>query len=334
MMKKSFFLLSSLFFTLYLFSCGGSKEDLHPALTNPFIYNSTKQIQKDPENAALYFERSDLLLQIEMDSLAILDLEKAVALDPKNMEYQYKLGIIYMDIQQPEKAIPLFQNALKEIKDYTPLNLLLTDAYIETNQLDLAKSTLNEIQAKENENPGILLIHSELALKEGDTALAEQQLIRLTEFFPDYDLGWVYLGDLYRENNDERLIEVFEKAYLIDTLNADPYFQIAQWYESNGEIDKAIEEYERVIRIDYDWTEAYMSLGKIYLSMDSLEKAYRHFDLASKTKINYGDAYYYQSLALERNGSYEIALKTINQALIYDSNNELYLELKEKLSKK
>ncbi|HLS72003.1 MAG TPA: tetratricopeptide repeat protein [Chitinophagaceae bacterium] len=329
--NKFIILLLFPFLAISLLACTDSKEEEHPAYSNPTVEPLTLSINKDPKNAVLYFERAEALNAIKMDSLAILDLKKAIELDPNNSNYKYSLGMLYMYIKEPQNAIPYFRETIKIDPEHISAQLYLATAFFDIKQKDSSAFYLKNILDNAENHPGILLLQSDIARDDNEFELAEKYLEKVTKLFPDFKKGWMELAQVKKENNKTEFIEIYKKAFALDTLNADPYFEIGKWHEDNKNLSEAIKAYEQCIFVDYGYTPAYMRLGKVYLSIDSLEKAYRHFNLASQTRINYGEAYYYQSISLEKLGKMDEAKAAIRQALVYDKNNQEFQKQWDKL---
>ncbi len=325
MHKKLLYLLFIGFFSLFT-ACSSSTEDQHPAYSNPAIMPFTKRINNQPNDAILYYQRAEALLQIEMDSLSIIDLKKAIELEPENIEYKYTLAVLYMYNNEAKLSSEILEKIIDEYANHLSAHLFLAQAYLQLEDFDALEKTFQKIDEIDETHPEVYYLKSEWALMIKDTLLAEEYLVKLTDTYPDYYKGWISRAEIKAVQNDEQFIKIYEKAFALDTLDVQPYFEIGAWYEKHDKIDDAIGYYEKCIQANLDYTAAYMSLGKIYLSRDSLEKAYRHFNLASQTKINFGDAYYYQSVALYKAGEIKAAQDAIRQALIYDKNNELYQE--------
>lgn len=328
--KFNYLLLFSLLGFLLL-ACNNTVEEVHPAYSNPTVEPYTISIHKDPKNAALYFERAEALNAIKMDSLAILDLLKAIDLDPNNTNYKYSLGMLYMYIKDPKNAIPYFKKTIEAEPHHVSAQLYLATAFYDLNQKDSSSYYLKNILDDAERHPGILLLQSDIAKDNNEQEKAEKYLKKVTDIFPDFKRGWMELAQIKKENDDPEFIDIYKKAFALDTLNADPYYEIGKWHEEKKNLSEAIQAYEQCIFVDYDYTPAYMRLGKIYLSLDSLEKAYRHFNLASQTKINYGEAYYYQSISLEKLGKIDEAKAAIRQALVYDKDNQEFQNQWDKL---
>lgn len=320
--------LSSLFFCN---SCKSSTEELHPAYTNPAIIGYTHKINSDPENAIHYYQRAEALMQLELDSLSIIDLNTAIQLDPDNVEFKYTLAILYMYQQKEALAIPLFEEILKEYQEHISAHLFLGQAYLALKQEEKLSKTLDKVATLSSDHPELLYLRSEWALLKEDTLDAINFLENLTKIHPDYYKAWMSLASIQSLKNDPNFIYSYQQAFDLDTLDVLPFYEIGTSFIHQQDTLKALEYFTICITKDNDFTPAYMALGKIYLAQDSLEKAYRHFNLASQTQIINAEAYYFQSVALEKAGALKAAKDAIRQALIYDKNNSLYQEQWDKL---
>lgn len=324
-------LIFSLICVIFWSSCTSSTEEEHPAYSNPAIINFTQKIKKDPNNSLYYYQRAEALMQLDLDSLSIIDLKTAIKLAPDNVEYQYTLAILYMYQHQEALAVPILENILEDYTEHVSAYLFLSQAYLALKEPSKLSETLNKVEKVAPDHPELLYLKSEWALLKKDTTEAVNQLQQLTDLHPDYYKAWMSLASIQSLQKNPQFINTYERAFQLDTLDVAPYYEIGNIYIHQQDTLNAEKYFGICIAKDHDFTPAYMALGKIYLAQDSLEKAYRHFNLASQTQIINAEAYYFQSLSLEKAGAIKAAKDAIRQALIYDKNNNLYQEQWDKL---
>ena len=86
----------------------------------------SKAIELDKKNENALFYRARINAESGKDSLALIDCIKAVELNPNNRDYKDLLGYCYLKQQKFDKAIPLYEEMVKNDRNNTQtLNLLL-----------------------------------------------------------------------------------------------------------------------------------------------------------------------------------------------------------------
>ena len=86
----------------------------------------SKAIELDRKNENALFYRARINAESGKDSLALIDCVKAVELNPNNRDYKDLLGYCYLKQEKFDKAIPLYEEMVRNDKSNTQtLNLLL-----------------------------------------------------------------------------------------------------------------------------------------------------------------------------------------------------------------
>ena len=105
-------------------------------------------LRQEPRSAPLNFTKGDILLSSQETDKAIPCLEMALKSDAKLLPAHHALGRAYMLAGKPAAAIPHLLAALPIDQDGS-LRYQLSRAYQATGQADLAKTTLEEYQARQ-----------------------------------------------------------------------------------------------------------------------------------------------------------------------------------------
>ena len=167
-------------------------------------------------------------------------LEKAVVASP-TLEIGYALGATYLNLKDLTRARLLFDEMITGLGDTPGLRLLIARAYRETEYWDEAVAELKKAAAKYPKAPqihyflglaylgrdndagipaAIVEFRAELKnnpddarthyllgyslFKQHDVPAAETELLRTTALDPQNADAWIYLGQLYAENNRQK----------------------------------------------------------------------------------------------------------------------------------
>jgi tetratricopeptide (TPR) repeat protein/uncharacterized caspase-like protein len=127
----------------------------------------------------------------------------------------------------------------------------------------------------------------------------------------------------------------FEEALKIDPQYSQAALYLGRTYHALYEEDKAKDALKRAIEIDPEYLEARLSYAAVLLDTGDLDEAIRQLDSVTKRDTKNGMAWYLQSQAYVRKGSYDQAVASGKQAVSYTpANAEAHLWLGEALRKR
>lgn len=321
-----------LFPAIIIFSACGNKATVQdsPAYHNPVVQPYTDSIEADPGHAAYYFKRAEALTEIHNDSLALIDVQKALSLDQNNPQYTFTIGYLQLQLGKAKDAAKTLEHNLEQTPGNVNTRLLLSKAYIADDRMAKAQEQVNKILAAAPQHPGALMILADIKIAEKDTVAAISMLKNIMVSDPrNYDASY-QLGDWLKATRDPQAVTQYNYTYSLDTNDVNPLFEIGDFYESQGQLPKAKESFIYCIEKDRDFTDAYIHLGKIYLNEGATDKALRHFDLAIHTMPNNAEAYYYKGLCFQQLNQKDSAKVAFSQALVFNGG---LTEAREALSK-
>lgn len=304
--------------SLCLFACNERQpEQTHPAYHNPVVQPFTDSITEHPDAAHWYYLRAQALIQIKQDSLSLLDAIRAFQLDSLNPDYAQALGFIHLQLDQPEAAVTAFKQRLKLIPGDARTNLLLSRAYLQANDTVAAQAAVQKVLNTAPNYPDALYWLAQIKAAQRDTTSAIAFTKLALKADPKYYDAAYQLAGYYRALGDEQAVQQYQYTFTLDTLNADPLYEIGYFYEQQMEWAKAKAAYHTCLMCDRDYTDAYIQTGKILLHQDSAVKAIRIFDLAIRSAPNSAEAYYQKGRAFEKAGLRDSAVNAYRQALVF-----------------
>jgi len=233
--------------------------------------------------AALYFDRGDYDQVIEHG-------DTVLAANPENQDALYLVGLAYIQTGNPLKGIPLLAQ-FAEVRQASAMwrtdmyleevLYFLGGAYLQTNQLDLAKSTLNLALEIDHTDADALYLLGETFAKLGQTELAAEKYLVALDFVPDFEAVYQALYDLdstHSQPGRQAYAEAglafchrdysFALAKLDLALEASPRFTSAYVllglvYEGQGEPDMARQALEMALSLDPENFLAHHVLGRL-----------------------------------------------------------------------
>lgn len=222
-----------------------------------------KGVKNLPSNANLYTELGKINYLKQNYEPAKLNLEKAIALDKKNQEALFWLGMLNKDINNNQKAIESFKQAIE-------INPNFYDAYImlalqlsrnkdkscityfdKAAQLDtLSTEALygKAMYYQENNNPS-------------QAIAVYKQLINRN---PQYENAYYNIGYLQiAENKWDLAYKNFDIAIKISPAYANAYYMRGLCAEKLNNIDQALKDYDQAAYFDPNLTAATEALNKL-----------------------------------------------------------------------
>lgn len=320
---QQYFYLIFIPFVLFFTACNNDKNNAnHPAYNNASIKPYTETIQANPKDAQNYYKRSVALAAINMDSLALVDIEKAITLDPDNINYLKAKGNLLLLLDKAAAAIPVFQNCMEKQPEELSYKLYLSNALLLDNQAEKAEKTVQEVLTKDDLYPDAYYWYAQIKAFQKDTAAAINMLHKAIYLDSMYYDAALLLGDYYAMQGNQKAIPQYLKTFYIDTLEALPLFQIGYFFEKQLQLEKAKIAYADCILHDPDFTDAYIQTGKILLQQDSIDKAKRILSIAVKTEPNNDEAHYHLGIAYEKLGFADSASIAYTNAISFNSYHE------------
>ncbi len=329
-MKHYIIIFTSLLFILLSFSCIKNHKtdnknisitktdsiqnntESDNCLTAQLIKELNKKINKTPENANLYNERSKLFIDKGQINNALKDIKKALEIDSNNASFYCTLSDIYFEMGKIQKCIGSLKKAISlNNSPKTNIDALLKLAKLELYQKNYFKTLeyINDALNIDMLNPKAYFLKGFTYKEMGDTAKAVSNLQTAVEQNPEYYDAYMQLGLIFSKKNN------LAQAYFKNALKIKPesigaLYALGMAYQEDEppQIDKAVETYSEIIEIDPAHKKAYYNIGYLNLVfLKNYNKAINNFTKAIQSDSNYFQAYY------NRGYCYEL-LKDFNNA--------------------
>ncbi|MCF8450914.1 MAG: tetratricopeptide repeat protein [Taibaiella sp.] len=285
---------------------------------DPALKVITADIEKTPGNAALYFERGQILRKMKLDSLALRDYKKAVTLDSGKATYYSAVGDLLFENKDITGSIEWIQKALNLQPDDRKAHLKIAKLFFYLQDYPRAFEEINIVLRKNVYDPEAYFLKGMIYKDIKDTAKAISNFQTAVQVAPDYRDAIIQLGLMHSDKNENIALRYLENAYSLDTFDVFPVFARGVYYQKNNDFVNAKNEYRRCILEDRHYTDAYFNLGYLLMQEDSTAKAWRQYDMAIKTDPSNPAAYYNRGLCSEMMDSIKNAARDYNIALKMD----------------
>jgi tetratricopeptide (TPR) repeat protein len=251
---------------------------------------------------------------------------------PNHPDSNHNLGVMAVSLNKTEAALPLFKIALEANPCQGQFWLSYVDALIKTNQLEIAKSVLEQgkklglagervdaleaqltpIQSPSQVEVNVLLEH----YRNGRYDLAENLAKNITQKYPDHRFGWKVLGSVFKQTGrlQESLI-TNQRAVSISPNDAQAHNNLGNTLKELGRLEEAEASYSKAIAIQPDYAQAHSNLGNTLKELGRLEDAETSYKKAIAIKPEYAEAHYNLGITLQELGKLEDAGASYSKAI-------------------
>jgi tetratricopeptide (TPR) repeat protein len=302
-------------------SCKNNKSNTaqsNPAFDNPALSAITKKIDNNPNDAALYFERGNILHKLQKDTLAIDDYKKAAKLDSTKAEYFSAVGNLLFDHKDISGSVQWIQKAIQLDPNDKKAHIKIAKMFVYLQDYNKALNEINTALRQDVYNPEPYFLKGMMYKDLKDTNKAISSFMTAIQVAPDYRDAMIQLGQLYSMKKDPVALKYYDNAFRLDTSDVFPIFAKGVFYQSQNDYAQAREEYKKCILRDNQYVDAYLNTGWILIQQDSVEKAWRQYNLVTQIAPNNAGAYYSRGLCSEMMNKKDEAIKDYQQALVFN----------------
>jgi tetratricopeptide (TPR) repeat protein len=316
-MKRTFYLLL-LLFTGFVSACNSNDPNGNRAEVpgeDPGLQALNQQIAEQPANDELYFQRANYYYQQEAYDEALVDLDRALALDSTMVDYHHLLADVYLDYYKSYEALKTLEKAADQFPSSIRTLLKLSEFQLILKQHEASMRTVDRILKQDPQNAEAYFMFGLNFEELGDTLRAINSYQQAVELDPDILDAWISLGQLHAGLGNDIAARFFDNAIRVAPQEPQVYFAKAAYLSDQNRLQEALEVYDELIRISPQFTAAYFNSGLLYLDLDSLDRARQMFDMAVKVDPAYVKAYYYRAVSREMMGDLAGAKTDYEQAL-------------------
>lgn len=192
-------------------------------------------IEIDPGAAEAYYALAAYYSEMQKDSLALLTLEKAAAIDPENDTYQERVAQYYIGTENYDKAIAAYENLYSHHRDRS--DVLSTLGYLYRQKKDYRNllRSIERIEEVDGVSDATALSKMNAYEMMGDKKRARATLQSLVDKNPNEPVYKVMLGNWLMQNDrKDEAFGLFTKALDEDPLNGQALTSMYDYYRSVG----------------------------------------------------------------------------------------------------
>ncbi|MDB9406246.1 tetratricopeptide repeat protein [Microcystis sp. CS-574] len=259
--------------------------------------------------------------QMNQSEKAIDSFEQAIKISPQNPNYYNSLSSALQNVKRYDRALAAINRAI-EIAPRSSWYSNRGNIYRGLKKWDLALADYNQALVLNPNNPRAYIARADVyeERKEWDLALADyNRAIEIdANFAPAYrDRGRFYMA---RKQWDLALAD-FNKAITIDPNNPNSYEMRGIFYNFQSEEELAIADLTKAIEINPYSVVAYLMRGFAYDNWQKWDLALADFNKALELDPNSGFGYESRGQFYTERQEWDLALADFNKALELDPNS-------------
>jgi len=289
--------------------------------------NYKKVLEIDPNHDASMYELARIYGRDNRAEDAILLMDRAIQIDPKNVWYQLLIADLYKRTRQFDKVVEVFKNLVEYYPDKIDYHYDLALSYIILGEYKKAIGAYNQIETLIGVNEDVSIQKEKLFLNMGKPNKAIEEIEKLVGANPNNSRYLQILAESYMTNgNEDKALGIYQKIAEIDPDN--PYIRISlsDYYRKAGDREKACDELKIGFANPKLGLETKIQILLSYYTIDQFydEKNEHAFELAkilaethpddAKAQSIYGDLLY-------RGGQVEEAYKVFLKVTEMDKSN-------------
>ncbi|MGI9191574.1 MAG: tetratricopeptide repeat protein [Chitinophagaceae bacterium] len=298
------------------------------------IVSLDEAIEKNPNQAELYFKRGIAWHKAGNDSLALSDFNNAVQRDSMQAKYYSAIGDLMFEHKDISGSIPWIQRAIALNPNDEVAHLKMAKMFFYTEDYPKAFAEINTVLRGNVYNAEAYFLKGMCykGMKDTNKAISSFQTAVQTE--PKMAEAHMQLALLFEARRDPLALNYFENAYRADSSNLEPLYGQGMFWQNQEKYTEAKKVFQRIISLDRTYPTSYYNIGWMLLQEDSTEKAARFFSMAIQEKPDYAEAYYNRGLCYEIQGDVKKASDDYDQALVFNPALTACVNAKQRLQVK
>lgn len=273
-------------------------------------------IAQDENRADLYLRRATLYVEREQVGQAMMDVNKAIQLDPKNVDALLLLSDIYYMLGDEANINATLNHALEvDPFDARPM-VKLAELNLLKQNYNLAFGYVDNALKISTYNPKAYFVRGMTYMAKQDTASAMKNFLIAREQDPTFYDPQREISIIYQAQHSP-LTESFKRSLVKQfPEQAVARYDLALFLQDNGAPEEALEHYDTLLMMQPANSRLLFNKGYVYfVYLEDNEKALDYFNQSLQSDPTYIDALYNKGHVYEQMGDY-VQARTIYQQVL------------------
>ena len=202
-----------------------------------------KCLELNPKSGVVNFELSGIYLNLNQPKKALEYANIAVAISPDNEWYLANLALMYKENENHKKSAAVFSKLIEIKPEKTPYLFSFTEELLNDSKYKKALKALDKIEEKIGISDDLSIQKHQIYIYLKDKKNATRELEKLVAFNPENIRGLGLLAEYYQNiNKASESKSILDKMMLIDSSNGLVRLSLFQYFYKNRESLKAYNE--------------------------------------------------------------------------------------------
>jgi tetratricopeptide (TPR) repeat protein len=314
----------------------GIVEKILKDTIDPHIKGLSDSIAANPDDAALLDRRANYYLGKHDLPRAKADITKAMNIDSTKAKYFVTLSdVAFMSNKTSESKRALEKAILLEPKNIDA-HLKLAELYLYVRQYKISLKHIDEVIAVDKYNAKAYFLKGMDFKEIGDTNRAISSMETTIEQDPEYYNAWMQLGIMHASRKNPIALDYYNGALKINPQSTEALYNKAIFLQEGlGKPNEAKKVYEQLLAVDSLHPHALYNLGYLEVAGNrNYAKGLQYFMKSYRSDPSYADAVYMMGYCEENMNKISEAISDYKTALSLDSKHYDAMEGLKRLEKK
>lgn len=275
--------------------------------------------QRPPGNAeaTARYQRGLELLRENQAARGVVELERAVELDPANAEFHKVLGNARRAAGDLEGAVASYRSSLEIAPQHIPSRYNLGLVLLDLNRPGEAEEQFRRIHEADPRDFEVLFQLALLLAARSQWGEAVQMYRSALELAPDDPYLWFHLAIAYRQTpgQTKTAIECLRKSIGLKPDFTDAHHLMGDILDEEHRLDEAVEHYREAIRLSPENARVHGNLGDTLLHKHSLDEAIHSYTRAIELAPDLAYAHFNLGFVYGMTGAHDRALRCYETVL-------------------
>ena len=262
-----------------------------------------------PEDASLWVERGRAERASKDTPAALKSFERAVVLEPSNVDARLARVDLYLDSGDKEHAVEAVRELEAQAKSDWKLAIAIANRYGLAGMRDDARRIYESLpEEAKNSEEGKRLSEAVNDVRCEDTPESRASLEKLIASDAKNAAALACLGTIYRTSDPQRSLEYFRRANEVDQRKADYAVGYGAALVQLRQFDKAAAILQRVVELSPEHYEAHANLAAALYELKLYKQAVVEYKWIGQARPGLAIVHFFIGTAHDRLGEYEEAL--------------------------
>lgn len=231
-----------------------------------------------PGNTQVRIRRAHQLISHKQYQPAIDILLSLRTQEPDNTDVAYSLGVAYSAVNESQKAISCYQEALNDGWMPGRVYANIAEEYYKLNDLTQSIAYYEAALSHDPADHVAIYNYYDTCIQADRIPQAIQTLQDILHSDPYNKYAWYALGILYQHSSlFEKALDALQFVIAIDPAFADAYIALSQTYDSQGDTPQAVSAMLRLLQHSDRHADIYRTIGNLYARNQNFDSAIPYF---------------------------------------------------------